>query len=203
MAEREYELTFEVSQLSEAVEDQVVDATAATVGVFRGSTLVTLSTHGASALVAATNARLAIENAGASVVRCVEDLVTLRDIAGRLGVTPQAVGNWARGERQGSVTFPHPYVFAGGGLWLWTEVLAWVRTTSPKIALGVDEGLTHPSRADLAAINGQIESARRARDAGWIAVDESYETFGVAETAPARSSYSQPAPKLLGIELAA
>lgn len=203
MAEREYELTFEVSQLSEGAEEDLIDETDATVAIVRGSTLVALSATGASALTAATNARLALENAGATVLRCVEDLVTLRTIAERLEVTPQAVGNWVRGERQSGVRFPNPYVFAGGGLWLWGEVLAWVRVISPSIAERAEDDLSHPTRADHAAINGQIESAQRARAAGWIAVDESYETFGVADEAPAHRSYAQPAPKLIGLDLAA
>jgi len=162
MADREYEFTFEVAGLTDEVEDAIVEQTDATIATFGAVTTVTMTSFGTTGFGAATNARLAVEGAGGTVLRCVEDLVTRGDIAERTGMTRQAVSNWVRGERQATTPFPSPYVLAGGGLWLWGEVLEWLREVHPTTFAAVGDDLAYPTRADHACIAGQIESSRRA-----------------------------------------
>ncbi|MHA7620545.1 hypothetical protein ACX12M_18695 [Cellulosimicrobium cellulans] len=162
MTEREYELTFEIADVDEGLEDAIVDATDGTLASMYGTTLVTLTAPGPSALAAATCARLLLSEAGASVYRCVEDLVSRSEIAHRVGVTAQAVGNWVRGDRRDEVRFPSPYVFSAGGLWLWSEVIEWLDRVHPDLAAHASDGFAYPSRHDHAAIAGQIETSRRA-----------------------------------------
>lgn len=162
MADREYEFTFEVAGLTDEVEDAIVEQTDASIATFGPVTTVTVSGFGETGFGAGTNARIALEHAGGTVLRCIEDVVTRRDIAGRTGMTPQAVGNWTRGDRQATTPFPAPYILAGGGLWLWGEVLEWLREVHPATFDAIGDDLAYPTRADHACIAGQIETSRRA-----------------------------------------
>ncbi|GAA1446424.1 hypothetical protein GCM10009641_69950 [Mycobacterium cookii] len=67
-----------------------------------------------------------LETVHLSIVRVDHDLVDGPEIAERLGLTRQAVQNWAKGTRGSS--FPRPFGFPGGKrVWAWSEVVDWAR----------------------------------------------------------------------------
>lgn len=88
-----------------------------------------------------------LRGCGIRVRRLYEDLVTRAAIASRTGMTRQAVGNWIRGDRKAATPFPEPYQLAGGGLWLWGEVSAWIG----------EEEIAYPTRRDYPAVNSIID----------------------------------------------
>jgi len=78
------------------------------------------------------------------------DLVGISDIASRVGVTPEAVRNWADGQR-GPGNFPPPVGSVGGGdrsirVWSWLDVNAWLKQFSLN---DEDELLTPQQVAEL------------------------------------------------------
>jgi hypothetical protein len=91
----EYELTFELDEITEAQKDRIYDAYDAVVAVHGRTTLVTRTASGATGVAAATSAVAELEALGVVVRRLYEDLVSRAQIAERAGVTPQAVGLWA------------------------------------------------------------------------------------------------------------
>ena len=72
---------------------------------------------------------------GLVVLRLREDLASRNDIAERLGVTRQAVGNWSA-ETRGS-GFSPPYNDVCGGIWLWGDIVGWAEAHGAYDALGV------------------------------------------------------------------
>lgn len=60
-------------------------------------------------------------------IRLDEDLVGLTDIANRIGVTSEAVRNWATGNRRAHFPLPRGIVGAGIKVWKWAEVSVWLR----------------------------------------------------------------------------
>lgn len=143
-----HELMLLVDALAEDQEDALIDGYDAVVNSHAAGTIVALAADGPSAQVAARNVIVAMQDLGVRVNRLVEDLVTRSMIAERAHVTPQAVGQWIRGERQGR-DFPRPYTVAGGGLWLWSEVNRWLRTLDDDLG----DGLCHPDLVDYTEIN--------------------------------------------------
>ena len=82
--------------------------------------------EGASAVDAAFTAVRQLEQMEFSVCRVDQDLVDGPEVATRLGVTRQAVQNWAKGSRGSS--FPHPVGFPGGRrVWAWSQIVEWAR----------------------------------------------------------------------------
>lgn len=150
-----YELTFEVSGMDDALEDRLIDELDALPACLSHVWTVTLNQTGTSGLAAAQSALDHLRRLGANPVRLVEDLVGRAEIAHRCGATPQAVGMWLRGERHGSVPTPAPLFTAGVDLWLWGEVVSWLR----EIGRSVDSDLQFPSRSDHQIINGIIASS--------------------------------------------
>ncbi len=154
----EYELTFKLDPLTDEQEDAVYDATDAVVGVHGGTTLATITGDGCSATEAAKRAVTVLELHGAVVRRLYEDLVSRSMIAERAGVTPQAVGHWARGERQAD--FPEPFNHAAGGLWIWGEVNTWLGRRD------LGDGLNHPYGIDYIHVNDWLSSRQAALAVG-------------------------------------
>lgn len=150
-----YELSFEIEPASDAVEERLVSELDAIVAVHSGVTTVTLEFGGDDYVIAARAAANALREVGAEVVRVVADLVTRRDIATRLGVTPQAVGLWVRGERHGDGVFPAPYVTGSVVLWLWGEVAEYCRA----LGVCVDDGVSFPTRRELHRVAGELAAA--------------------------------------------
>lgn len=91
-----------------------------------GQISVTVYVEGASAVDAAQSAIDQLEKLELSICHVALDLVDGPEISARLGVTRQAVQNWATGKRSSS--FPHPIGAPGGKrIWTWGEVVAWAR----------------------------------------------------------------------------
>lgn len=174
-----YEWTFELADLSEDLEDALgavdLDVFCA---VEVGIPTVTVTTEGDSAVAAGRKAVRTLRGAGATVVRSLEDLVTRSEIARRADKTPQAVGNWLRGDRQTGVEPPRTYVQAGVDLWLWSEVRGWLSA----LGVEVDSSINFPGRLDHWRINADLVpdelSGRGTNAAGWsflaVGVDVTY-----------------------------
>lgn len=101
---------------------------------------------------AVMSALVAVESVGGLLVRRVEpdDLVTIPEIAGRLGRSPESIRLLANGERGGG-TFPPPisHLRTRQRLWRWTDIAGWAGR------------LTIREREDasfLAALNGLLEA---------------------------------------------
>lgn len=158
-----YELGFEVATMSSDVEDAVAEELGASVATHSGLTTVTLVVDGPSCLAAALVAADRLQTVGAPPLRLVDDLVSRGEIARRVGVTPQAVGNWIRGDRHPDSSFPTPYVVSSTELWLWGEV----RDALRKRGLDLDRGLRFPTRRDSQLIGGALAVRRQSADVGW------------------------------------
>lgn len=148
-----YEWTFEVADLSEDMENTLdeleIDAFYTVESDVPSVTLVTQDT---SAVAAGRCAVKTLREAGVVVVRTLEDLVSRGEIARRAGVTPQAVGNWLRGDRQIGTKPPRPYVRAGIDIWLWSEVCSWLDS----LGVVVDLEVSFPSRLDHWRLNADL-----------------------------------------------
>lgn len=126
---RTFELIYVVDPIDVETEDRLINTIDASVGGHGSVHLVTITATGDSALQASMSAVAQLRSFGIVVRRLYDDLVTRGQIAERAQVSSQAVGLWARGERHNQKPFPDPYVLAGGGLWRWAEVNAWLRET--------------------------------------------------------------------------
>jgi len=151
---RQFELTFEVPEMAEEVEDAVADELDAVIAVHSGVTTVTASSPASDCLVAARTLIDVLTRLGAPPRRLVDDLVTRAEIAERAGVTRQAVGQWIRGERHAAAAFPAPFVFTGGGLWRWGEVVDALASWGIRL----DEDVTYPTRREAQLIDGFLAS---------------------------------------------
>lgn len=130
MSAIEFELIFVTPDLSGPGDpriEQIENHLDVVVESHSGLTLTTVTVEGADAISAALNAAAVLTGCGLTPTRSYPDLVTRQDIADRAEVSRQAVGNWVRGERQQSDPFPVPANLVGGGVWLWGDVVAWLR----------------------------------------------------------------------------
>jgi hypothetical protein len=141
-----YELILQVAPFSEDLEDTLCCKWDAVVAHHGDDVLVSITAEGTTAQVAAKMAIARLRSLGIYVRRLSEDLVSRAMIAERAEVTPQAVGNWIRGERQ-SADFPQPFTHAAGGLWLWSEVNTWLQ------AHDLGDAMNHPDRVDYIEVN--------------------------------------------------
>ncbi|MFE3799660.1 helix-turn-helix transcriptional regulator [Nocardia tengchongensis] len=127
---------FEVAFVIETVEaddpriDQAMEVLpGTTISGALGLTVATTLVDADTAIEAGLRAAKALAAVGLTPQRTYQDLVSRQDIADRVGMSRQAVGNWVRGERQNSQPFPAPVTLASGGLWLWTSVVRWIEAT--------------------------------------------------------------------------
>lgn len=157
-----YELSFEVPSLSEVAKDLITDQFDSVIAVHGGVTTITLTADGEDCVSAAIEAVNALRSMGAKPIRLVDDVVSRGEIARRIGVTPQSVGQWIRGERHAESLFPCPYILANGGLWLWGEVVAALAARGEAI-----EELGYPSRRDIQVIGGVLAARTIAAEYGW------------------------------------
>lgn len=163
MVTARYELSFEVSAIADEAEDALAEEFSVTVGGHSGVTVVTMLAEGETCFQAALTALAAMRAAGCEPLRLVDDLVGRGEIARRTGVTPQAVGQWVRGERHGGTEFPKPYVLGAHELWLWGEVVLALRARGHD----VDADVQFPQRRDIQLIGGAIAAVGSAASAGW------------------------------------
>ncbi len=160
--QREYELTFDVSGLTEEADDTLSRDFDVLSGVDHdGRESVTLAVSAESAIEAARRAARRMNELRLVVHRLREDLVTRKDIAQRAGVTPQAVGAWIRRERRpGDLPFPDPFNPVSGGVYLWGEVNEWLRQSGHQ-----SDDWEFPTREDYVLINADLHD--------WLAIQTS------------------------------
>lgn len=162
MSANSYELSFEVPTLSEAAEDLVASRFDSVIAVHSGVTTVTLTADGDTCVDAALATISTLREAGVEPIRLVDDVVSRSEIARRMGVTPQSVGQWIRSERHSESPFPPPYVLIDGGLWLWGEV------ATALVNRGVEvEKIGYPDRRDIQVIGGVLAANAIAVESGW------------------------------------
>lgn len=97
----------------------------------------------------------------AAVLRLVDPLVTIGDIAEEAGVTRQAVRNWALGTRHSG--FPRPLAIVGDGVRVWrhAEVDAWLTA-----AVDLGSGHRYPTARFVLALNEHL-GALQHDDGDW------------------------------------
>lgn len=184
---RDFELTFEVPTLTEAVEDAIAEALDAVIATHAYVTTVTVVVAASDCVEAAQEAIATLRQLGAPPARLVDDLVTRGQIAERAGVTRQAVGLWIRGERRTDLPFPKPFVLTGGGLWLWGEV-AEVLTARGDIEA---EGVEYPTRREAQMIGGLLAGSEELLVRWFAQVRMGATAFGVT---PGAGSVVRPTP---------
>lgn len=89
-------------------------------------------------------------------IRLDDDLVSIPDVAGRVGVTREAVRNWANGTRHANFPLPRGIVGDGIKVWTWSDVSVWLREN-----LAVGDLEAFPSANDVALINARFNDAGR------------------------------------------
>lgn len=148
-----YELTLICTGLDNDEADHLLDDFDCVIGTdHTGQEFITLVADGADVMSAAKTAITKLYCAGVTPERVQEDLVSRQDIADRLTVTRQAVGQWVRGDRGGN-DFPRQFNPVAGGVWLWADVNDWAIATGR-----IDDGVRYPTSAETAAINEYIAS---------------------------------------------
>jgi transcriptional regulator with XRE-family HTH domain len=166
-----YELIFQTEPLTETVMDAIEAEFDALISGHGTSYMVTVSAEGRDAVTAADSALLHLRNLGAHPYRLVEDLVSRSEIARRVGVAPQAVGQWIRGERRAEQPFPEVFNAVAGGVWLWADVVDWLEHVNVP-GVDLDEAVAHPHREDYWAVNHRLvaehSDVERARTIGGL-----------------------------------
>ena len=153
---RMFELSFEVANLTDAAERAIDEEFDAVVSVHGATTKVMILVPGSSAVNAAESVISTLNGVGLRVVRLMDDLVTRGEIAKRANVTTQAVGLWTRGQRNGGVPFPEPYIRTGNAtLWLWGEVATYLQD----VGMELDGSVTYPTREEILTIAGMLAPA--------------------------------------------
>lgn len=84
-------------------------------------------------------------------IRLDEDLVSIPDIASRVGVSREAVRNWANGLRHSNFPLPRGIVGDGIKVWGWSEVSRWLHNN---LHLGDSEAF--PNAYDIAFVNAHF-----------------------------------------------
>jgi hypothetical protein len=114
------------AELNKLIDDGLDDAT---FGIERGVSVVEFDREAPSLAQAVASAVRDLEAAGLRAIRVIdEDLVTLADIADRLGQSRESVRRYANGDR-GPGGFPPPVNPARDGtlFYRWSEVAPWMR----------------------------------------------------------------------------
>ncbi len=93
-------------------------------------------------------------------IRLDEDLVAIPDIASRVGVTREAVRNWANGTRHANFPLPRGVVGDAIRVWAWADVNRWLRDN---LHLGDRE--VFPGAHDIALIDALFAATGRHEEA--------------------------------------
>lgn len=109
----------------------------------------------------------------ASPIRLDEDLVAIPDVASRVGVTREAVRNWANGTRHANFPLPRGVVGDGIKVWAWADVNRWLREN-----LNLGDAEHFPTAHDAALINALFSGSPRRHAMALAAAT----TWRVAET---------------------
>lgn len=118
---------------------------------------------------------LAVKVEGAAAVRVDPDLVTISDIAQRVGVSREAVRKWTLSER---TPFPIPFSSTGKSqkLWRWVEIAEWLQ-----IAKHIDMDEDLPTSNDAAAIDACLAKVPDAFATEWEKLSSSPTRTSVIE----------------------
>jgi hypothetical protein len=110
-------------------------------------------------------------------IRLDDDLVSIPDVAGRVGVTREAVRNWANGARHANFPMPRGVVGDGIKVWAWADVSLWLQEN-----LGLGDSEQFPSAHDAVLINALFSDAAHRHfvsepaPATWNVIAESVQT---------------------------
>lgn len=155
-----YVLTFEVASTTDDQLEQI-DAQFDTIAAEgHGAPQITALVDADDAPEAFQIARRAMGEAGVRVLRYLPDLVTRSEIARRAVLTTQAVGNYVRGQR--GAAFPVPYLNVPDPVWLWSEVLDWLRAHGRE----VEDAGNYPSRIEAEAFMHRVWDEAKV-NGGW------------------------------------
>lgn len=101
----------------------------------------------------------------ATAIRAERDLVSVTDIAHRVGLTREAVRHWSSGKRR-SGEFPAPVGSPSGSkIWEWSSVHSWLRTN-----LGIWDELELPAHADFSKLDHLLQQRAQERPAANLRV---------------------------------
>lgn len=130
---------------------------------------------------------------GVDVAEVHDELVSISDIAARVGVAAEAARLWAVGKRRAALQpFPAPRQVVGSGsggksmsLYAWREVVSWIRAV---IGIDPDDGIDYLSDAQYADLNADLVATASA--ATWHPIDAgtAHITTGVHNTPPTAST---------------
>jgi hypothetical protein len=118
-------------------------------------------------------------------VRLDEELVAIPDIAQRIGVTREAVRNWAKGLRHANFPLPRGVVGDNIKVWRWADVDCWLAAN-----LRLGDGVTHPNEMELLEINAYLVRLRDYLEAP-THFDVQWVLAGTVSAAPPRSAHVQ------------
>jgi hypothetical protein len=152
-----YEIAFVTEPITDPADERLEHASSLipilAVAYHGDLTLITTLVNAANAVEAGVAAARAIDASGIRVQRTYQDLVSRQDVADRLNVTRQAVGNWVRGDRHDETPFPAPASLVAGGAWLWGDVAAWARSQGYDLGDADYPTLKDHARLDLLIAN--------------------------------------------------
>lgn len=131
----------------------------ATVSFQKGHIIVDFARDADTVEAAIESAVADVRRAGATVDRVEPDpLVTLTDIAERVGITAAAVSLYASGKRQSGFPAPAARVTSSNPLWLWAAVVEWF------VEKSVNRSVTAEALAQAKAIEAANERVRSSRE---------------------------------------
>lgn len=148
---RDFEWTFEIAEQPTAEQLEFAEETFdGIVSIQDGLAHMSIAASGSNAESAAMSAVDLLREQGIHPLGVVWDLVNRSGIAERAGVTRQAVSNWVTGRRNPVQTsFPNALSSTAGGIWVWGEILPWLRDADVDVEFDVDA----PTLVELAKVD--------------------------------------------------
>lgn len=158
MSTTDFEIAFVIPELTDAFDPrvaQVEEEMDIVVSSHSGLAVATVITAGRDAVAAGRAASTVLSSCSLPPQRTYPDLVSRQDMADRLDVSRQAVGNWVRGERHQAHPFPGPVNMVAGGVWLWGDIATWLRRTGRDFG----DDLDFPALEDHARLDSILATA--------------------------------------------
>lgn len=148
---RDFEWTFELAEQPTAEQLEFAEANFdGILSIQDGLAHMSIVASGSSAETAAMSAIALLREHGIHPLGVVWDLVNRSSVAERAGVTRQAVSNWVTGRRNPVQTpFPNAFSSTAGGVWVWGEILPWLRAAGVEVEFDVDA----PTFVELAKVD--------------------------------------------------
>ncbi|MGC0364062.1 transcriptional regulator with XRE-family HTH domain [Rhodococcus sp. 27YEA15] len=155
-----FEFTFIVELATTSREESVIRDWPARFLDRGGLRLLTVEADGMRAPTTAITVVDGLTDLGIVIDRTHPDLVTRQDIADRVGMTRQAVGQWVRGVRQAATPFPAPYNTVSGGIWFWGDVAVWLARHGYRTGTGERSAMHFPTLDEHIRIDRYIALQR-------------------------------------------